>query len=569
MLLAVVYLLSLFASSAAAYAFDAGVLEDTEGTSLLQKGAEPLGSSARQQAAALLALDDAGPDMGLGLAPVRPSVWAVQAVLVMYFLVYAMLAIVYAYNQAQGTSGSPLEKSLESAVMGVCFAPMLCSLFLSVYKRADTLAHGEPGKYDLPPFYVRFAMGACVIAFGVQMVLYICREFTINKYVGKGHSMSAAAFWNTLANIAMLAMYVAAGFIIFGLISMSQPREEVQQQGPLEISSGIFCCNVLVVLYFAVYAALQIAKTLDIWHMGRGNHAEALSDPFRYVIEVLKIAASSMQLAPMLAVVFVAVQLAVDADKKAMPRVVETAMYLCCFTVCVQVAVAIITPFATRAKLEATQGGIPDFSTDHDRLFNLMSIIRGVCMAALYGALCILCSYLWGQKEAPVWTILVTHLATYFFVVYLFLWLVVTFRQIADGGLTSGMRTLTTAKNAVNLAPMLSILFMESWVKASGIQSTSGRTGVPQGSAQDYMFVATWSMLFQLILCFFNGFVFTLPKDSKVMRSCGACVRAGLTIISLLFYLAMVTIYACTVMVLASLFTNTSQSATGAGAWFS
>lgn len=547
---------------------------DGEATCLLQKGAEALKPRVTKAQARQVLLDvdshaDTAPPGVESLNSVRPSVYEVAAVAVTYFVVYAILAVVHAFNQAQDNSDRPLEKALESAVMGVCFAPMLCVLFLCVYKRADSLAEGEPAKYDLPPAYVLNALPVCSVAFAVQMALYVIREWTINK-AAKGARLPASSFWNTLFNFAMLAMYAAAGFIIVGLISMVQPAELVQAEGPLDISTGIFCSNCLVVLYFAVYAALHIAKSLDIWHLGRGNDPESLEDPFRYVMEVLKIAASTMQLAPMLSSLFIAVQLTVDGANEVLPGLVETCMYLCSFLLFLQVAVAIITPFATKAELQAAPGrpDIVDFITDRPRLFMLLSIVRAVSMCTMYIGICVVCSHLWRQTDEPVWVILVTHLATYYFLVYLLLWLAVTVRLISDAGMSVNMRTLTTAKDAVAVCPMLAVLFMESWVKASSIKTETGKIGQPQGYAQDYMFVATYALLLQLVLCLANGLVFTLPQDSKVMRSCGTWIRAGLASISAGFYLSMVTVYTCTLMVLVSLFTNSPKAATGAGAWF-
>eukprot|EP00435_Cladocopium_sp_Y103_P032314 s106_g8.t1 len=64
------------------------------------------------------------------LAQMRPSLLALSCVTVAYFAAYAVLAVVRVFNQAQTGSAGPLEKALESSVMGVCFAPMLCVLFL-------------------------------------------------------------------------------------------------------------------------------------------------------------------------------------------------------------------------------------------------------------------------------------------------------------------------------------------------------------------------------------------------------------------------------------------------------
>jgi len=541
--------------------------EGDDPTSLLQRGAEAVHS--RQVRQVVLMAGDPPQSLPAQLGHMRPALWAVSCVTVLYFAAYAVLAIIHAFNQAQDAGPGPVEKALESAVMGVCFAPMLCVLFLSVYKRADTLGAGEPYTYGLPPDYVRIAMAVAVMAFAAQMVSYTGREWAIHKQAGRP-IRRVPSFWNNIFNVAMLCMYLAVAVVIAGLIQMQQPSQLQDLYGSLPLSSGIFCSNSLLVLYFAVYAGLQIAKTMDVDFRERGTYPESLTDPSRYIIEVLKMTASEVQVAPMLAVFCVGVQLTVDAHREELPSTVETAMYICCLSLFVQAAVATATPFITRAELKVVPGtvDIVDFATGHPRLYIFMSSLRWVSTAAMYLGVCVICAHLWRQTDEPVWVILVMHLGTYFFIVHFCLFLCVSIRQLSNVSMLDGIRTLTTAKDTVSICPMLSVLFIECWVAANDIRTPAGLPGVPQGFAQDYMFVATWAMLMQLVVCFVNGFVYTLPKDSKVMRLCGNSLRGGLTAISIVFYLTLVTVYASILVVLVSRYTNTPRAATGVGAWF-
>jgi len=545
-----------------------------DSTSFLQSGVQALHST-RKKAINVIAQDPIpqdSPDMMTEeLVHMRPSLLALSCVTVAYFTAFAILAVVRAFNQAQSAGAGPLEKALESSVMGVCFAPMLCVLFLSVYKRADTLAHQEPYKYGLPPTYVQVAFTCAVLAFATQMVFYTGREWTIHKQAGM-QVRRVPAFWNNLFNISMIFMYMAIGVTVFGLIEMQQPKELVEEGGEVPMSAGIFCSNALLVLYLSLYAALQIAKTLDVEFRERGTHAASLTDPSRYVIEVLKMGASSVQTAPMLAVAFIAVQLTIEARTEKLPGVVETAMYLSCFALFLQAIVCIITPFITNSELKVVRGTVEtpdmvDFATGHPQMFSLMSGIRWICTAILYVGVAITCAYLWSQKDAPAWVILVMHLITYFFTVHFFLWLCFTLRSV-NGGSMDALRTLTTAKDTVAICPMLALLFIECWVAALDLTTPSGARGVPQGYGQDYMFVATWALLIQLVMCVANGFVFSLPKDLQVMKVFGNSVRGGLSAIWFVYYLAMVTVYASILIVFMARYTNKSSTASGTGAWF-
>eukprot|EP00439_Symbiodinium_sp_Y106_P072373 s1975_g13.t1 len=105
--------------------------EGDDPTSLLQRGAEAVHS--RQVRQVVLMAGDPPQSLPAQLGHMRPALWAVSCVTVLYFAAYAVLAIIHAFNQAQDAGPGPVEKALESAVMGVCFAPMLCVLFLSFF----------------------------------------------------------------------------------------------------------------------------------------------------------------------------------------------------------------------------------------------------------------------------------------------------------------------------------------------------------------------------------------------------------------------------------------------------
>jgi len=538
-----------------------------DGTSLLQRGAGALAS--QHPRATLAHAADRPDDVASEFHPLRSTLSSIGGVVVIYIITYDVLLVTNSINKAQGNPPGPLEKAVESAIMGVAFAPMLCVLFLSVYKRADTLTMHHPEKYELPQSYVDIALPVCVIAFAMQTVLYVIKEWTINKQDASGVAPgNKISMWVSFHNIAAFVMYAAAITSIIGLVSMSQPSELVNSKGELPLSTGVFCCNCLVVLYFAVYAILHIARMADYHWQGRTLPAEHLTDKSRYLYEVFKIAATAMQSAPMLAVFFIAIQLTVDAGEAPLSDATETCMYLCTFLLFVQVVLAVITPFATGAKLKASpqRAELVDFETNWPRLFMLMSTIKNFCMMAMYLALFVIVCHVWAAEDMPVWQILVVHLATFYFLVHLFFYLTVATRSLMarSGGMDDGIKTMITAKDAVAFCPMLAILFMHCWVKATSMKVVDGKSGQPQGYAQDCMFLATFGMLLQLILCMANGLFFTSVKDGRG----GSFARTGLRLVSIMFYLAMIGIHFFALTVLVSSFLISPSNATGAGTWF-
>eukprot|EP00930_Biecheleria_cincta_P087662 TRINITY_DN7689_c0_g1_i1.p1 TRINITY_DN7689_c0_g1~~TRINITY_DN7689_c0_g1_i1.p1 ORF type:complete len:521 (+),score=87.42 TRINITY_DN7689_c0_g1_i1:133-1695(+) len=470
-------------------------IEAKDSTSLLQRGAGALASPLSK--ATLAHATDPADNVAHESNPLRSTLSSIGAVVVIYIITYDVLLVTHCINKARGNLSGPLEKAMESAIMGVAFAPMLCVLFLSVYKRADTLTMHHPEKYELPQNYVDIALPVCVVAFAMQMVLYVIKEWTINKQDASGVAPgNQTSLWVSLHNLAAFVMYVSAIIVIVGLVFMSQPSDLVDSKGELPLSTGVFCCNCLVVLYFAVYAFLHIIRMIDYHWRGRTLPAEHLTDKSRYLYEVFKIAATVLQSAPMLSVLFIAIELTVDAGEEPLSDVTETCMYLCTFLLVVQVAVAVITPFATGAKLKASpqRAELVDFETNWPRLFTLMSSIKNFCMMATYLALFVIAYYAWTAEDMPVWRILVVHLATFYFLVYLFFYLTVATRSLMarNSGMDDGIKTMMTAKDAVAFCPMLAILLMYCWAKATSIKGVDGKSGQPQGYAQDGMFLATF-----------------------------------------------------------------------------
>merc|ERR1719408_939744 len=64
-------------------------------------------------------------------------------------------------------------------------------------------------------------------------------------------------------------------------------------------------------------------------------------------------------------------------------------------------------------------------------------------------------------------------------------------------------QTMENAKATVQFAPMLAILFVGTRMRA--LQITQNR-GAPQGWVQDGMYMATWAILIQFLMCLIIGF---------------------------------------------------------------
>lgn len=557
-----------------------GAEAEESGLALLQRSA----LSGRQRAAGPSSAGAAGPAGGCeGLPvymPVASSVWAVIIVLLTYFLFYAVLQGVRRYNVATGGRASRLRKVLESTASNVCCAPMLCVLLLAVYNRADLLSACAPLEHNLPRRYVRTAIMLSSVAFCAQLVLYGYKEWRILRDVMESPPaeeyrrlamVDAVQTWSSLFNAAMTGMYVAMCIVLFGCLRMA-PTQEVQQElGPRPPSPGTQCSIWMAIVYFAVYGMMHMANSKDVEsYLTRVVSAE--QEPGRFTIEVLKLAMSIMNFAPMLSVFFLGTQMMSESEAGRthdglLPDYIETITYMSFSIVFLQVALVLLMPFLAGAQLQATEGPTEvHLTARHRQTFLLIGIIRWVSMALLYGGVFILGNYLWMLRAPPLWVRLLTHLGSYFFLVHFLLWVALTLRQ-ARGGMATAVRTLTTAKDTVTFCPMLAVLFLMAWVSAGRLVAPGGGPGVPQGSSQDCMVMATLALLVQVLLVILGGLAWRAPGDAEVAERLGVLAGLGRDAIELLSYAALAVMYVSLLVVIVSLFTLAPETATGKGAW--
>lgn len=505
------------------------------------------------------------------------SVWAVVALTMTYFVVYCALALVRCHNQATNVQSDMKERVLQSTTLAVNFAPMLSALIFAVNKRADVLAAGRPGGFGLPPQYLRGAIAVCTAAFCAQTVFYLVGEWHfLRDYVDappQGITPRAAKmvkFWSGLFNCSLLLMYTTLFIIVFGAAHMSEPGEVHMMFGNVPMSVGTFCCTCLGVLYFFVYGMLHVAKASEVWQC-RVRGPEAAGHPptrVRFSLEVLQLASTTLSFAPMLSILFLGAQMTADAQHGRLPDFVETSMYLCSFVVILQVTLAILGPFVTNAELRVVpERQEVDFVARSHNVFLLISICRWAAMTALYVGVALVCWYDWSLTAVPLWSRLLTHLATYFFIVHLLLWIVFSLRQLRGSGFTSAIRTLSTAKDMVAFCPMLAMLVMESWVRAGRLTIAKGTPGVPQGFAQDYMVVAAFALFVQVLTVALHSLLCGKFQEPQYIEKPSSLVQVILNVLATLLHAATVTMYFSLGIVLLALFTIVPASATGEGAW--
>jgi hypothetical protein len=491
---------------------------------------------------------------------------AIIAVILCYFIVYTWLALVRTSNQLANPSMGPgaFERVLEAAATScVYFAPMLCAIFLAVTKQACSLTLGSPRLYGLPQVWLLWAVGICATAFCGQAITFVLAEWCAIQGIASSDDQQpvimqtpaqvrTVRFWRTVCNICTGIMYVALVAILIGIVTMQEPASVVEDVGIIPLHAGTVCTIILASAYVLVYLALHIYRNRESASAVRGH---------LFGLEVFKLAAIAVNFAPMLSILFLGTQIAIDWDGAVLHDTVSVWMYVCTGSVLLQVILVILAPFLANADLQVvgTRGEV-DFVTRRHDVFVVVSCIRWIAMAAMYAGVGVVLDTIGFSNVVPAMTDGLCRFAVLYFLAYLVLWIAITATQLSQGGFQRTIKVLGIAKDTVVFCPMLGALFVASFVRAYAITNKAGYHGVPQGFVQDAMLVAAVALAVQLVAVMCAWFF--APSRKGIQGGDGSSLHSSFLIC---FHFAMGVLYLCVAIVVIALFTINKQNATGEG----
>jgi hypothetical protein len=513
-------------------------------------------------------LQQIGGDLRAGGVLLASLLWVSLA----YFAVYTVLAVVRSRNQVGQIGTSPFEKVLEvAATSTVYFAPMLCTVFLAVMKRADTLSGGAPGYPSLPPRWLQFASVLCSAGFCAQTVTYIVAEWIAvqgmsvtnsdlqTRAVQTPQQARTVKQWRNYCNFATTVMYLSLAATIFGVLTMEEPTVLKQTEGRTPVRIGTVCTMCLAVVYLFVYFGLHVfrneAAHSAVEHAGPGTS---------FGLEVMKLAATAMNFAPMLCILFLGAQVAGDWSGTGLSRAAASWILVSTVSVLLQAALVIAAPLLANAELQVVGArGEIDFVTYNNRVFVLISLVRWVAMVALYVGIAVVCNFLNSTSSETALSRTLLRLAFLYFTAYLALWVAITARQFSEGGFARIIRVLSIAKDTVMFCPMLAALFLESFIRAHQITTATGAAGTPQNYVQDFMVLAVMALTAQLLLVCAAGLSspqWTTSSGTSEKNHSSSMFHTG-------FHIAMLVVYLSVLVVVYGIFTINSSNADGAGKW--
>merc|ERR550514_2084566 len=323
-------------------------------------------------------------------------------------------------------------------------------------------------------------------------------------------SLVAAMVLSAIRYIIMLALYGGFTTVIVGIFMMEGPKEIWDGKTP-PVAPAVLSTIMLTTVFFSVYLLVALCKTtVDL--SGRS--------PFITKLEgTLILARYTVNFAPMLAILFIAARmraLQIDPKYGNPQRWAQMCFFMCTGSVVLQTLMVIMMPFCVDCECKEgdTEGDVV-FVMEHKGAAMCFTAIRYLCLIALYGGFTAVIVSVFlithptdVSKTPPISPAMqcVMNLTLQYFTIYLVLFVSVTAEQFT--GLEYLHRVIAICEGAqktVMFAPMLAILFVGTRMRA--LQLTKAKDGTiptsagPQPWVQDAMFLATWSVLVQLIMC--------------------------------------------------------------------
>merc|ERR1719181_1443458 len=507
-----------------------------------------------------------------------------------YIVIYTALGICRTVLDFQGVahSSSQVHASLKHASETMFYAPMVCMRFVGFRMRVLQLTKGTGN----PPEYVQIAMRS--VAYSIlanTLVVLLIPVFSSSeveleetgevktKTDGNPFESPVIAFiFNVLRYLIVLGLYAGVGVVVYGLYVFEPPSSV--WEGPVPaVSPAVNCTTILTGTFFMIYFLQAVSRTYS-QYVGGNTFVGKFE-------EVMHRAADTLGMAPMLCALFLAARmraLQMDPLHGHPQKWAQNCFYACSVALVVQACIAVVVPLLLNGKVNKGkyEGDMAyEVAEPESMASKAMTAVRFLIMLSLYiGAIAVVCSVFTiqhpeGKELTPPLSPTmqcVLNLAFQYFLIYALLWVFITVEDFMGGALNleKAKEAIESAKSTVQFAPMLAVLFIATRMRA--LQLTDNK-GAPQGWVQDGMYLATWSILIQFIMClvmpFFTGKKFTpdsLDGSTTTKESDNVQNFYGAWAVTIVRYAALVALLGGIATVAVGVFIMTPETANGRGA---
>merc|ERR1719247_1168627 len=422
------------------------------------------------------------------------------------------------------------------------YAPMVCMMFVGFRMRVLQLSKGTGNPQD----WVRMSMQAVTYSILANTLLVLLVPLFTAKEIktkegdldleakGPFDSPALATIFNVVRYLTFLGLYVGFGAVCVGVFKYEPPAGVWEGEIP-PVSPAVACTMLLSCTFFFIYLLLAISRTYSQYSGG-----QLFTSNFEMVM--LR-AADTLAMAPMLCVLFLAARmraLQMDPVGGNPQRWAQRCFYAASYCLIAQTIMAAMIPLCLKAKAlpkdEKTVEGDVKYEFEGDQgqglLPKCLTALRFIIMLSVYACTtAVVCS---------VFTI-----------------------EHPDG------KELTPPLSpTVQFAPMIAVLFVATRMRA--LQMTDNK-GAPQGWVQDGMYLATWSILIQFMMCLimplFTGKKFTPDSlDGPVAKVDNVSNPYAAGAVTFIRYSALIALIGGIATVITGVMLMTPETANGRGA---
>merc|ERR1719311_37892 len=470
-------------------------------------------------------------------------------------------------------------KILQSATHTMAFAPMLAVLLLTVRMRVTWLTQGKGD----PPVWMQVWMYCTTYAIlAMTLTVVVIPLFTgsvinVNQKTGEVdpnmkpfENFILAGCMTALKYLIMIGLYVGVVCIIYGAYTFKPPAGTWPGETIPPPAPAVACTFIMSGAFFIIYALVQFSRT---W-------SEFTEQKFSKFEKAMLDSTKAMNFGPMLCVLFIGARmraLQMDPLNGAPQKWAQNCFFMCIYGVITQVLISIAVPlcFGGKVKEGKVEGDMEyEEMTSYPILAGILSAARWIIMICIYvGAACVIYSVFTiqhpkGEQYTPPISVTmqcVINLTFQFFFIYLVIWICTSITEFTMYEWPLLNKTMDNLKGTVAYCPMLAILFVATRMRALRI---TDNMGVPQGWAQDGMYMATWAVLFQFLF----GLLIPLctgtdtPCDEDGTPTYTPANPIALYVVLALKWLTYIFLYGGTITVVVGVYTMTPETANGRGA---
>merc|ERR1719243_556305 len=533
--------------------------------------------------------EEMGPQ--LNFSPMSTTMQCILSLTLQYFVIYTALGVTRTVLDFQKVAhdSSGLQKALKHAAETMFYAPMVCMMFVGFRMRVLQLTGGK----GAPQEYVQYAMHAVTYSILATTVFTLIvpiftatdletektGELKMESNTNPFESPILQATFNVIRYITVISLYAGFGTVLVGLYRF-QPDDASGADATrlAHLSPAVGCTVMLSTTFFLIYFLLAVSRTYSQYSGG----SNTFTSQFEHVMQR---AADTLGLAPMLCALFLAARmraLQMDPVSGNPQRWAQNCFFACTFSLITQTCLAVAVPLFLKGEVgkPKAEGDMEyDVGPAESWTAKGMTAFRFIIMLSVYAsATAVVCSVFTiqhpdGKEQTPPLSPTmqcVLNLSFQYFLIYGLLWVFITVEDFTSFDLAFVKDAVESAKSTVQFAPMLAVLFIATRMRA--LQMTDNK-GSPQGWVQDGMYLATWSILIQFMMCLimpvFTGHKYTpdtmdgsqKPEeaDKEVSNYWGAMA------VTVIRYAALVALLGGIATVTVGVFTMTEETANGRG----